>query len=222
MHQSKLIQLLKSLETDEFRQFSKFVRSPVYNTNPTIVKYYNFLRPYFPEFNSPRLQKEKVFEKLFPGKPYNYHVLGNLNRQFVKLTKDFLVHLEIDRNNVLKEKILIQSYGRRNLFSQFEKGTNKLKADIEKSPYRDYSYYQSLFELSYELFFHPLTNRYKKNDVSINELMKFLDRYFVMIKMHLRGELKTRELAMSKPYKIEMSDEVVRLNQVFSEENQLF
>ena len=222
MHQSKLIQLLKSLDADEFKQFSKFVRSPIYNTNPTIVKLYDVLKAAYPKLDSAKLAKEKVYQKLYPGQSFQYHPMANLMTAMRKLVEDYLVYLEHQRDAFHKKHALTQAYGRRDLYAFFEKNTEKLVTAIEQAPYRGFSYYRSLFDLKYNLFFHPLKNRYKTNDDTVNELMNLLDRHFVMLKMHLRCEQKTRELSMSKTYEVEMAKEVFHLSQIYSRENHLF
>ncbi|MGB0930972.1 MAG: hypothetical protein ACPGVB_09370, partial [Chitinophagales bacterium] len=66
MLQSKLIDLLKSLNKKEFRNFEKkFVNNPLFNTNDKVSAMFGFFKKYYPDFENENLTKEFAFKKIF-------------------------------------------------------------------------------------------------------------------------------------------------------------
>ena len=64
MHTGKLIQILKTFSPDEVKNFEKFVVYPYFSTGRNVEGLYSILKPYYPEFDSPKLDKKNVFKKL--------------------------------------------------------------------------------------------------------------------------------------------------------------
>jgi hypothetical protein len=52
MKNSKLASLLSKLSQKEFKEFGKFVKSSYFNTNSNIIKLYDLIAKYFPDFNN--------------------------------------------------------------------------------------------------------------------------------------------------------------------------
>ena len=68
---TKALKLLQALDQEEFLRLGKFLRSPFYNYNKTIVALYEHLKKYYPALDSNKLEKEKVWAKLYPGKAFH-------------------------------------------------------------------------------------------------------------------------------------------------------
>ncbi|MEO1259295.1 MAG: hypothetical protein AAFZ15_10890 [Bacteroidota bacterium] len=223
MHQTKLVNLLKGLTQDEINRFSKFVRSPFYNTNPTVAKLFELLKSDHPDYTARRLKKENVFKKLYPGKPFHYQLMSNLRRQLVQLVREYLIVLENEQDELLKKKTLVRAFGKRNMYAFFEKGTEALIDDLEQNSFRDSIYYKEMLEAKYEYFYHPQTNRYRPNQDYAHDIMKMLDRYFVLFKLRMGSDLKTRERALSYSYQIDLLEPVKNIaGEKFYQENPIF
>ena len=111
---SKLLKTFKLLDKEETRRFKKLLQSPFFTTNTHLLRLYNYLIKYYPDFNHPKLTKVLIFTYLFPNRTYNDNKLRMLLREFTKQLEDFLVIKEVQNNNKEYKKQLINSYGRRN------------------------------------------------------------------------------------------------------------
>lgn len=98
MFKSKSTQLLRSFSHEEIRSFSLFLSSPYFNTNTRVTKLFSELKKHYPEFSSKGVAKEKLFNKLFPGKAYNDQVMKNMISELLRLEKDFLAVNGFRRN----------------------------------------------------------------------------------------------------------------------------
>jgi len=57
----KLMKLLAALTPVEFRRMRKLFQSPIYTSDPHHLILYDYIRKYYPTFDSPHLEKEKLF-----------------------------------------------------------------------------------------------------------------------------------------------------------------
>lgn len=137
MHSSKLFTLLKGIREDEIHWFQKFLKSPFYNSNPLPLKLFDLIKKYYPELESPKLTKEKVFKKLFPNEKFNVNKLRKVMHSLAVLTEEFFVTMRLRNKEFQKKKILVEEFGERNLYAQFEKGTKELIEELEALSYRD-------------------------------------------------------------------------------------
>lgn len=190
LQQNKILRLLGRLNPIEFKGFFRFLQSPFFNTNPKIILFYEQLKKYYPTFDSPKLERAKLFKKLFPNRKYNYQQLANLITELTRLAENYLIQLDLKGNKSLKEQLLVQSYGKRDLFDLFEKKTFEFLKTIEEDEVSPQNKKGYLLLKSY--YFHPENHQLSKNEEIIKQLMQFLDYYYWEEKLILASEIKNR------------------------------
>ncbi|KAA3636792.1 MAG: hypothetical protein DWQ02_07645, partial [Bacteroidetes bacterium] len=205
MYKSKLIKLLSLLTPEESRMFYKFIRSVFYQNNANVVRLYEYLRKYYPDFPEKKLQKELVFEKLFPGRTYSLNTLAALMSKMVRLLQEFLLILDLRSDQFEREKRLVRIYGQRNQYDLFEKGTRELLDQLVSSETPSLI---NTIALNHQLYFHPLHNKYDPEDDSLENLMDALDQYFVLEKMRYGIALMSKQKILTHPYKWKLMEAV--------------
>lgn len=70
MEKSRLLEVFRQLDRSDIRLFGKFVRSPYFNQQETLVRLWDYLHIHG-SAGKDKLEKQTVFRSLFPGKPYN-------------------------------------------------------------------------------------------------------------------------------------------------------
>lgn len=194
MHNSKLIRLLKTLEPAECKDFPKFLQSPFFNSNKQCLSLCKYLLKYHPDFDSPKLGKELVFQKIFPGKPYNYNTLSNLMTSLANLTEEYLLNLQFQKEDFEKKKMLTNALGeRKGCYDLFKKKTEELIKEVETRKVKDIGYYMELRSLNHGLYYHPITNRQASGISGIKKAMDNLDLFYAQTKLLYSLELKARE-----------------------------
>ncbi|OWY25402.1 hypothetical protein C7N43_19050 [Sphingobacteriales bacterium UPWRP_1] len=121
MHQSKLITLLRTFTPQEHKEFKKFVRSPFFNTNENVVKLYDHLYKYAPGFDSPRLDRQKVFSFLFPDEPYKEIKIQQFASLLVNLIEQFWIHNDLKEPTPDATLRLADAYRQRRLTAYWQK-----------------------------------------------------------------------------------------------------
>ncbi len=118
MQNTKIIQFLKSLSKAELRDFGKFVNSPFHNNRKDVVKYYDLLKNYYPDF---KFELEPVFKRLYPGKAFDPNTLNLLNAYLYSLGRDFLAVKELKENSFSSRQFLLEGLDKHQADGLFEK-----------------------------------------------------------------------------------------------------
>jgi len=142
MIHSKSIQVLKTFSKEELKQFSDFLRSPFHNKNRSLIKLFDVLKKYHPEYE---VENEKVYSKIYPGKKYNHDNMKKLmSEEFIILEK-FLLHLKIRKENFVTDKYLLEEYMQRKLNELFLFKVKKINEKLEELNCSNYIFYNNSY-----------------------------------------------------------------------------
>ncbi|MDO8969185.1 MAG: hypothetical protein Q7U74_00765 [Saprospiraceae bacterium] len=209
----KILKTLQTLDSATFRRLGDAFASPYFTSSPLLLKLYALLKKEYPAFDAARLNKEKIYDALYPGKPFNDGALRVLVREFSKITEDFLVFESLKNDEAARQKALTQWYGAHNLYAEFEKSTLALLAKMEQQPYRDVEYFNDAADLLASYFFHQHTEKYTLDDQVLTQLMESADRSYILLKLRLASEMKNRERILSKQYEMPLLNEALAIGE---------
>ena len=131
MKSSKAVQILGVLNEDELKQAESFVNSPYFNSNGNIIRLFGLLKKQYPEFEEAKIEKEIMFGKLFPGKPYNEQVMKNLSSGLLQILLEFLaVNRYRGRSVNDKELDILSELNTRRLDNIFQSRLKKLEKEL--------------------------------------------------------------------------------------------
>lgn len=133
MYKSKSILYLRSFSPEELTRFGEFLNSPYFNTNNRVTKLFGELKKHHPDFTGKGVDKEVIYKKLFPGKPFNEQVLKNINSELLKLEKLFLSVNSYINDPFIKYRGLVNELINRNIDSLFEKESKSYEEEIRNS-----------------------------------------------------------------------------------------
>ncbi|HAY35344.1 MAG TPA: hypothetical protein PK536_02600 [Ignavibacteria bacterium] len=137
MTDSKLINLLKTLSEDEFKQLEKFIGSPFYNKGRDLLPFFKSIKSFYPDFNDKYLSNEFIFGKLFPCKKYNGirsdNLIRTLSSHLFRISKDFLIHLELEEQTSKKKYFLLNQLRKRKLYKEFDKEYSEISKNFDDS-----------------------------------------------------------------------------------------
>ena len=159
MKPSKLTKIVQSLSKEEFVDWKRFLSSPFFNNDQNLLVGYNVLAKYFPDLDSKRLTKEKVYEKVFPGITWNDAKWRNLSSKMVKSLEMFLSVLEMRNDENEQRKFFIKSLGKRNLYSIFKKEVKSLDYSLSKIYPQDLTVLLERALLNQSFYYHKSTNK---------------------------------------------------------------
>ena len=114
MQAGKLIQLLKTLNKKEFKEFQLFVGSEFYNKNQNLIKFLEFLSAYQGDFESDKLEKEVFFKKHYKGEEFEEQKFRYLQSDLTKLLEEFITLQEFQKDTYQKKFFLQKRLHQRN------------------------------------------------------------------------------------------------------------
>ena len=120
MYQSKAIQLIKLFTGKECRNFLVFLKSPQLKNSEELIALGELLVSYYPKFDSPELDRVKLFNKLYRNEPYQEKKLPYLFTDLVKHIEAYLVQLYVHENESVYDHILLKVYYERNAEKYFK------------------------------------------------------------------------------------------------------
>lgn len=145
MYKSNLFELLKIFTPKEFKELGDYVKSSFFNKNENVISLYNYIKKYFPDLDSPNLEKQIVYSNLAGNEKYNDGFMRTVIFNLNKLAEDYLAHNskpEIDKQ-IATTDVLIK----RNAFKLFEKKFKQISDELEKTEIRTKDYYFRKYQL---------------------------------------------------------------------------
>lgn len=114
MKDSKLIRLLKTFSKDEWKEFEKFAASPYFNKGRNyshLVKHFKTIGTNVGFINP---EPEKIYSKLYPGKPFNKNVINTILSGFTKLAEAFMIQSDYESSPQAKKIGWLRQLEKRN------------------------------------------------------------------------------------------------------------
>lgn len=219
MQQSKLIQLLSTLNKKEFKDFQAFVASPFFNKNQNLLVFIDHLSGYQNNFSSEKLDKEPFFRKHYPKEEFDEQKLRYLQSDLTKLLEEFIAYTEYSKDDFRKKYNLLKGFNQRNLDKYFLQEIESIKKLNDDSPYRDSVYYfnqHHISELSYQ---YTSEKRNRAFDSSLQEVIDNLEITYLARGFRYYCEMINRRNILSVEYNLSFFDQMVKYlgNELFDD-----
>lgn len=145
MIKSSLIAAIKTFSQKEIKEFGEFVNSPFFNKNANVIKLYEIIRKTYPDFEPSRLEKEKVFKKIFPSNPYKDSTMRLLMYYLFEVVEKFLAYSRFTSNGYIFKDNLLNELFERKLYKDFEKNIEVVLNEINNQDIRDAAHYKNKY-----------------------------------------------------------------------------
>lgn len=160
-YRPNLIKLLISFSPKEINEFDKFVRSPFFNNQRTLVRLYEELKKYYPDFNHADFSKEKLFSSVNPGQEYNDALLRKYCSNLCRLAEEFLSLTEYKSDSERRNLYLLKQFDKRHLNEFYERLFNHSRECISKQHSISYECFLNMHLLNEsDLIHHIKTNSF--------------------------------------------------------------
>src|SRR5438552_7153983 len=108
MENLKLFSLLKTFTQNEVAEFEDFVRSPFHNKLMTVIKFFDVIKEYYPEFQNDHFTKENIYSKIYEKERYNDELIRTLISRLLGLAEDYLGHAGMYKDVISKKRFLLR------------------------------------------------------------------------------------------------------------------
>jgi len=171
---NNLIKLLRTVTSDEWKEYEKFVSSPFFNEGRNYLPLLKVLRKFHPDYDSDEFSKEYVYKKLFPGKEFKDSVLSSMFSRLYSISEEFLIQIALKNNKyMIKEKLMINELSTRGISLKVNNLIDDNMNFLKEKPFGIFDF-KNLNELKFEIlnFYIGINNREKVYD-SMVDLMKY-------------------------------------------------
>ncbi len=147
MLNSKLIEILKTFSPEELKNLEKFAKGTYFNKGRDYIPLLRILKNNYPSFNGSTLTRKSLYEKMFPGKNYNYQVLRNMFSGLQKICEEFIVFNRIRNDRIEFNLILSDDLRSRILLDLASRYAGKSLKILSKAGL-DGDYFRRSYELT--------------------------------------------------------------------------
>ena len=189
MYDSKLIQLLKTFEKEDWRWFRKFLLSPYFNSRTELIPFFDYLRGQAPDFKERAVQKEKIFKKLFPKKNYDEKQLSYLMNFLLGQAERYLAQKEMEVQTPITQNYLLRSLVNRQLDKHYNYQYEKSKKILNDWKGKHIDHYLFEFQLAEIANLRQGKQSIRKYDESLQITSNLLDRFYFLHKLRYSCEM---------------------------------
>ncbi len=208
---TKLITHFQLLSLEEFKLLTKWLQSPWANSNKKLIELYDLLKRHYPTFEAKSLTKENLFARLYPGKKYDDKWMRNILAGMSKQVEKFLIHSQVERDEILKKRLLSSEYLERNYNSWYIKQAEELIQLIESKEVKETDDYLMLALVHEELYRQPKMHQSSAGSGSLLQVTDlYLDTFYCISKWRILTEMLERNMILKE--KIELKEKLERLS----------
>lgn len=215
---SRLIQLISTLSVLEMKRFNRFLQSPYVTTNPDILKLFNLLKKFYPDFSTSKFNEQRIYQRLYGKEEAHKNKLQDLFFKLLRCLESYLLETYLDQHQQERAVLLTAAIGERTYLYNKQK-TQKLTEELNhKKQWRTATDYYDLFQLNHNLWFHPETQKLTEDDSLLILSQENLDNAYLLHKLEFIAALSGR----AKFLNTQSAGLLVKLKQQFLKNNPLF
>lgn len=209
MLNSKLVGILRHFDKYEQNKCRKFIESPYFNPNKELVKLYKLLIAAINKGKVEHLEKEKLWKKIIPEKPYDDIRFRKYASDLSKLIEAFLAQQSFDEDEIGKTIYLMESIDKKKIDNLSNSAIRVAKRLSEHYPHRSSEHYYHRYEI--EKNYYKLTDfDIKRSKVSnVEEIAANLDKFYIAEKLKYYCSVLSSQSTVAHKYEIRLIDEII-------------
>ncbi|MCP4443269.1 MAG: hypothetical protein GY810_30565 [Aureispira sp.] len=174
MYNSKLIQSILVLDSQEREAFKKWAQSPAINQHTDVEKLLlNLLSKR--KLTKRTTQKEKIFKHLYPSKNYDDLKLRHLMNMAIHIFEKFVYFSSQKKDIFTEKKALISFYQARKLDKYAQQYIHKATKVLELATTQNHKYYTQQYHLEQAIFERQGTSTRSQH----NNLQAVFDNHYI-------------------------------------------
>lgn len=207
MNNSKLYIVVSTLNKLESNRLRKFITSPFFNRNETIVELFDLI--VWQVEKDKTLEKEKVWSKICPGSPFDDVRFRKYNSDLLKLVEDFLAQLIYQENPLHQTNFLMTAAGRRKITKLYSKSIRTAKRYVENSKYRSADFYYQKYLAEKNLHILKQFDQKRLDISNVEEIAQNLDHFYMGEKLRLYCNILSRQYESAHKYNMLFIEDIL-------------
>ena len=209
MAKIKIIELLKSLSSDELKLLDKFVKSPAHNKHAQVVSLFKYIRKNIDK-PSDLIYGDKLYKYVFPNSPIEMQKLHHVSSYLFKTVEEFLSWHEWKTNETNQKIELLKSYKRLKQPQLFYKTFDNALGTLLNSHVKNDRFYTQRFQLE-EIRLSQMRTDSKNKDYRLQELSNAQDEAFIIQKLKTACLLLSNQALSKETYDLGLIPYIISL-----------
>lgn len=213
MLKHQLLEVLRTFTDHEKKRFGKFLNSAYFNKSPKIIKLFNILRKYHPNYDNKKITKVYIYKKLDYGLAFNDSTIRNLLYDLQIIAETYLkiknMEFNLTESNVLQRN----EFRKRELDMLYQINLENSNLDMAKRGYINSQNLLNRFRLDSDQFYFDLSlnnvssdNYGEKADKLKNAIIQLINYFIVEFIKHNETLYSTARSYKSKQKEQYVSD----------------
>ena len=176
---SNLFELLSTFSKSEMRKFEEFLRSPYHNKSKKLIKAFQFIKKYYPDFKQDKLTLQNIHNFIDPRKKFHAPTMRNvLSDMYVHALRFVSVQNYLSDNQFSYADVLVEM-NQRKLLSLFDNYIKKIKQVIDGTKRLSTDLLFERFKINIQRINKEfLSTHYRGEYNNINTILKLYDDIF--------------------------------------------
>src|SRR5687768_3547762 len=132
MQNTKLFQLLQTLNVYELNRFGKFLCSPYFNEDERLVKLFEILCPHFKQQTHHCLEQKNVWMEIHSDRKFEQLKFARLFSDLLKKLEEFLVMDKLKQNESRKHRNLLHHLTEKKLGKHYPESAKLARKKLEE------------------------------------------------------------------------------------------
>lgn len=189
MKDSKAYIALETLTVYELNRFKKFINSPYFNVNQSLIRLFELYNSEIRAEDSTdiELTKEDVWIHIFQGENYNDTRLRKISSDFLRLLEQFLAQEQFENNPLHRANYLLKALSEKQIEKLYKGSISTARRLSNQQLERTASYYYYQYQIEKNLF--GLTTEFeKKSGVKSDKIHLNIDQIAYNLDLFYLGE----------------------------------
>jgi hypothetical protein len=208
------LEILESLTRKELKSFRRFIISPYFNRSSKVVRLFDAIARYYPNFESLKLTKENLHERISPGNPYNDITMRRLLFDLQKLCEKYMKQVYYEKNRSNSEIALTEELARRGSEKMYKKSYKIAKQIVDSEPYLNSEVCLNRFQLdSNDFYFGMIKNKINRTNFVRTEAGKLISGITYLISYFMLEAVKHNDTLLNYSRAFNVKHNVKFINQ---------
>lgn len=212
MLKSRLIQVLRTFNKKEFRDFNKWVNSPFHNQREDVIALYTYLLTNNQLFEDGLLDKALVFSKIYPNEEFDDSKMRQVMHFLFKAVEEFLFFQKESANEIKRKLSLLKTYKERKLDKSFLKIQKDISSYFSRAENPSENDLLNKYHFQKEVV--DFNSKIKRSqELNLQELTDTYDEAFITEKLKHACLVLSHQRVFNKNYNIGLLSEILEFSE---------
>ncbi|HMQ49688.1 MAG TPA: hypothetical protein PKA00_19570 [Saprospiraceae bacterium] len=208
MYNSRLVRQIKELSSKDRERFQQFVASPYFNQHESTLQLLDWIIEYL-DADAKYLEKEHLYNKLFPGAKFDEQQMYNLMSNLKKLFHKFLAYQYVEKSPFMEPIGALEMAFEKSQFDVLTNRGKQLHKKLEATPIHDANFYYANYRMSFLLGYYGAQYIDRTATDTFQRMLDSLDKYYILEKLKNCCHLTANILMMNTSYEFSMFEELL-------------